>query len=95
MQGIEKFGKALAFIEEMTRNTDEVQERVLCEILAQNGETEYLERFNLGGATDRSTFKSRVPVITYEDIQPEIQRIANGDPSPILSSYPISEFLTR
>ncbi|PPD85341.1 hypothetical protein GOBAR_DD17720 [Gossypium barbadense] len=35
-----------------------------------------------------------MPVITYEDIQPHIDRIANGDTSPILSSNPISEFLT-
>ncbi|KAG8384313.1 hypothetical protein BUALT_Bualt04G0105300 [Buddleja alternifolia] len=90
----EKFAKALQFIEEMTKNADTVQEKVLSEILSQNGNTEYLKRFNLGGATDRDTFKSRVPVVTYEDLQPEIQRIANGDRSPILSSYPISEFLT-
>ncbi|KAL5556857.1 hypothetical protein UlMin_039093 [Ulmus minor] len=90
----EKDFKALQFIEEMTRNTDQVQETVLGEILSRNSETEYLKRFDLAGATDRETFKSKVPVVTYEDLQPEIQRIANGDRSPILSSHPISEFLT-
>lgn len=90
----EKDAKALRFIEEMTRNADSVQERVLAEILSRNGETEYLRRFNLDGATDRDTFKSKVPVVTYEDLQPEIQRIANGDRSAILSSHPVSEFLT-
>ncbi|CAB4284157.1 unnamed protein product [Prunus armeniaca] len=90
----EKDAKALQFIEETTRNTDSVQERVLSEILSRNAETEYLKRFCLRGATDRDTFKSKVPVVTYEDLQPEIQRIANGDRSLILSSHPISEFLT-
>ncbi|ONI02882.1 hypothetical protein PRUPE_6G226100 [Prunus persica] len=90
----EKDAKALQFIEETTRNTDSVQERVLSEILSRNAETEYLKRFGLLGATDRDTFKSKVPVVTYEDLQPEIQRIANGDRSLILSSHPISEFLT-
>ncbi|XP_027361423.1 probable indole-3-acetic acid-amido synthetase GH3.1 [Abrus precatorius] len=90
----EKDAKALRFIEEMTRNADAVQERVLAEILTRNANTEYLKRFKLGGATDRETFKSKIPVITYEDVQPEIQRIANGDRSAILSSHPISEFLT-
>ncbi|KAK9286206.1 hypothetical protein L1049_014590 [Liquidambar formosana] len=90
----EKDAKALQFIEEMTRNADSVQEKVLAEILSRNAETEYLKRYQLGGATDRDTFKSKVPVVTYEDIQPEIQRIANGDGSPILSAHPISEFLT-
>nr|GEW52885.1 hypothetical protein [Tanacetum cinerariifolium] len=90
----EKDAKALQFIEEMTKNCDQVQENVLCEILTQNGETEYVQKYNLGGATDRKTFKSKVPVVSYEDLQPYIQRIANGDRSPILSSHPISEFLT-
>ncbi|KAK0603173.1 hypothetical protein LWI29_002165 [Acer saccharum] len=90
----EKDAKALHFIEEMTRNVDAVQERVLAEILSRNAETEYLRRFKLDGATDRDTFKSRIPIVTYEDLQPEIQRIANGDRSPILSAHPVSEFLT-
>jgi auxin responsive GH3 family protein len=90
----EKDAKALQFIEEMTRNADSVQEQVLAEILSRNAETEYLRRFELNGATDRHTFKSKIPIVTYEDLQPEIQRIANGDRSPILSAHPISEFLT-
>ncbi|KAI3411331.1 uncharacterized protein J3R85_018119 [Psidium guajava] len=90
----EKDAKALQFIEEMTRNVDPVQVRVLREILTRNAETEYLSRFRLGGATDRDSFKAKVPMVTYEDLQPEIQRIASGDRSNILCSHPISEFLT-
>ncbi|XP_009598101.1 probable indole-3-acetic acid-amido synthetase GH3.1 [Nicotiana tomentosiformis] len=90
----EKDAKALQFIEEMTRNVDSVQKKVLAEILSRNANTEYLQRFKLRGGTDRDTFKSKVPVVTYEEIQPDIQRIANGDRSPIFSSHPISEFLT-
>uniref|UniRef100_A0A6N2L3N0 Indole-3-acetic acid-amido synthetase GH3.1 n=1 Tax=Salix viminalis TaxID=40686 RepID=A0A6N2L3N0_SALVM len=90
----EKDAKALQFLEEMTRNADSVQEDVLAKILAQNADVEYLKRFNLDGATDRETFKSKIPMIRYEDLQPEIQRIANGDRSSILSAHPISEFLT-
>lgn len=91
----EKDSKALQFIEKMTKETDAVQERVLGEILTRNAETEYLRRFQLNGATDRDTFKSKVPVVNYEDLQPDIQRIANGDRSSIFSAHPISEFLTR
>ncbi|KHN21426.1 Putative indole-3-acetic acid-amido synthetase GH3.1 [Glycine soja] len=57
--------KALQFIEDMTRNTD-----------------------------NRNTFKSKVPVVSYDDLKHDIQRIANGDRSPILCAHPISEFLT-
>lgn len=91
----EKNKRKLQLIEELTSNADQVQRRVLEEILTRNADVEYLRRHDLNGRTDRETFKNVMPVITYEDIQPEINRIANGDKSPILSSKPISEFLTR
>ncbi|KAG0550629.1 hypothetical protein BDA96_01G354600 [Sorghum bicolor] len=92
--GSDKDAEKLRFIEEMTSDVDAVQERVLAEILARNAGTEYLARCGLAGATGRDAFRARVPVVTYEDLQPDIQRIANGDRSPILSAHPISEFLT-
>ncbi|KAL6845203.1 hypothetical protein ACP4OV_024698 [Aristida adscensionis] len=84
----------LEFIEEMTKGFDAVQERVLAEILARNNGAEYLRRHGMEGRTDREAFKARVPVVTYEDLRPEIERIANGDRSNIISSHPITEFLT-
>ncbi|KAH1121012.1 hypothetical protein J1N35_004172 [Gossypium stocksii] len=86
--------KTLQFIEDVTSNADEVQKKVLEEILSRNAHVEYLQTRGLNGHTDRETFKMTMPVITYEDIQPHIDRIANGDTSPILSANPISEFLT-
>ncbi|QCD86828.1 indole-3-acetic acid-amido synthetase GH3.6-like [Vigna unguiculata] len=91
---VEQNEKILDFIEDVTANADQVQKRVLSEILSNNANVEYLKRHGLHGQTDRETFKKLLPVITYEDIQPDINRIANGDTSPILCSKPISEFLT-
>lgn len=90
-----KDAKALHLIEELTRNADAVQQNVLAQILERNANTEYLKGFGIDGTTDRESFKAKVPMVTYEDLQPLIQRIANGDRSPILSSHPVSEFLTR
>ncbi|KAK2984755.1 hypothetical protein RJ640_004580 [Escallonia rubra] len=90
----EKNKKALQFIEDVTANADEVQKRVLTEILTRNAHVEYLQRHGLNGHTDRDTFKKLIPAMTYEDVQPDINRIASGDKSPILCSQPISEFLT-
>ncbi|KAL8172389.1 hypothetical protein V2J09_024193 [Rumex salicifolius] len=90
----EKNKKVLDFIEEVTSNPDDVQLGVLAEILSRNADVEYLRRHALNGRTDRESFKKTVPVIKYEDISADINRIANGDSSPILSSSPISEFLT-
>lgn len=90
----EKNKNKLQFIEDVTTNADDVQRRVLEEILSRNADVEYLKRHGLEGRTDRETFKHIMPVVTYEDIQPEINRIANGDKSQVLCSNPISEFLT-
>ncbi|XP_022877558.1 indole-3-acetic acid-amido synthetase GH3.6-like [Olea europaea var. sylvestris] len=86
--------KTLEFIEDVTKKPDDVQKTVLAEILSKNAHVEYLKRHGLNGITDREIFKKVIPVITYEDIQPEINLIANGDKSHILCSQPISEFLT-
>lgn len=91
----DKNRKALQFIEHVTTNADEVQRRVLSEILTRNADVEYLCRHGLGdGQTDYETFKKAIPVVAYEELLPDIKRIANGDKSPILCSQRISEFLT-
>ncbi|KAL1562913.1 indole-3-acetic acid-amido synthetase GH3.6-like [Salvia divinorum] len=86
--------KKLEFIEDITSNPDHIQKQVLSEILSRNAHVEYLSRHGLNGHTDRETFKKTMPVVSYEDILPDINRIALGDTSPILCSHPISEFLT-
>ena len=87
----------LESIEEMTTNVDAVQERGLADILARNGDAEYLAKCGLAGAgaSDRATFRPKVPMATYDDLKLCILLIANGDRSPILSGsvHPISEFI--
>ncbi|XP_010938422.2 probable indole-3-acetic acid-amido synthetase GH3.11 [Elaeis guineensis] len=84
---------ALRELERLTMNAREVQEMILKEILTRNGATEYLSKY-MEGSTDVAEYKCRVPVITYDEIQPYIQRIANGEDSSIISGYPITEMLT-
>ncbi|CAD6343988.1 unnamed protein product [Miscanthus lutarioriparius] len=80
----------------MTTNVDAIQERGLADILARNGDAEYLAKCGLAGAgaSDRATFRPKVPMATYDDLKQYNLRIANGDRSPILSGsvHPISEF---
>ncbi|EMS62204.1 hypothetical protein TRIUR3_05520 [Triticum urartu] len=82
----------LQLLEGLTKDVDSVQERVLAEILARNAGTEYLR--SRGGPTDRATFRAKVPVVSYDDLKPYIQRIANGDTSPVLSASPVTDFFT-
>ena len=61
----EKNKKILDFIEDVTNNADEVQNKVLSEILSRNANVEYLRRHGVNGQTvDRDTFKRLLPVIT-------------------------------
>lgn len=82
----------LQFIEDVTTNAALVQRQVLSQILSLNSNSEYL---TLYGRPSPDTFKTSIPLVSYDQIQPFISRIANGDFSPILCSSPISEFLTR
>ncbi|KAI3986237.1 hypothetical protein MKX01_014361 [Papaver californicum] len=84
----------LEYIEEVTTNAEEIQKRVLSEILSRNEHVEYLQRHYLNGHTDSETFKKMLPVITYEDLKPDIDRIiSNGNTysPPILCDHPISK----
>ncbi|MCL7029707.1 hypothetical protein MKW94_009085 [Papaver nudicaule] len=90
----EKNKEAIQFIEEVTINADEVQMKVLTEILSCNAQAEYLQRHGLDGHTDRQTFKRVIPVVTCEDLQPDIDRLINkGNVSSILCTSPISQFI--
>ncbi|XP_077219146.1 putative indole-3-acetic acid-amido synthetase GH3.9 [Tasmannia lanceolata] len=84
--------EALKELEKLTEKADEVQEKILKEILTRNGGTEYLNKY-LGGSTDISSFKHQIPVITYAGIRPYIQRIGNGEDSSLISAHPITEMI--
>lgn len=89
--------EALKEIERLTINADEVQESLLKQILTQNKETEYLNKYMKEETyvTDLQEFKRCVPVTSYEGIFPYIQRIANGEDSSLITGKPITEMLCR
>jgi auxin responsive GH3 family protein len=89
--------EALEYIKHVTTCAAETQRGVLVEILAQNAPAEYLRRIGVSGAEPGAdeAFRQKAPLTTYEDILPDVIRIANGDTSPILSGKPTHEFLTR
>ncbi|XP_021748557.1 jasmonic acid-amido synthetase JAR1-like [Chenopodium quinoa] len=78
--------------EEISRNAGKVQEETLRKILEENASAEYLLNVGLNGRTDEESFKQCVPLITHEVIEPYIQKIMNGDSSPIITGKPIPSF---
>ncbi|XP_024519921.1 indole-3-acetic acid-amido synthetase GH3.10 [Selaginella moellendorffii] len=78
--------------EELARNGNVVQAELLEQILVQNADADYLKEHKLNGCTDLETFKARLPLITYADIEGYIQKIADGDQSPVLCQKPVDMF---
>ena len=72
-----------------------IQRQKLREILTRNAGVEYLQRHGLGGRTDVESFRQCIPVVSYEDLEPDLMRLVNGDKSPILTSDPIINFIIR
>ncbi|KAL0672652.1 hypothetical protein Bca4012_000632 [Brassica carinata] len=78
----------LSILEDVTTNAKQVQDSVLEAILSRNAQTEYLKGF-LNGQLDKQSFKNNLPVVTYEDYRPYIDRIANGESSDLICDQPI------
>ncbi|KAF8098362.1 hypothetical protein N665_0268s0031 [Sinapis alba] len=81
----------LAVLEKLTSNVKQIQDDVLKEILTCDANAEYLRSF-LHGSSDKDLFKKNVPIGTYEDFKPYIDRVANGESSEIISGRPITGF---
>ncbi|KAG8502574.1 hypothetical protein CXB51_000015 [Gossypium anomalum] len=91
MEITKEYEDGLKLMEELTTNAQQIQEQVLSHILTTNAGTQYLSRF-INGDADKQCFKTNVSIVTYEDIKPYIDRIANGETSNILLTQPVHEF---
>ncbi|XP_010261498.1 PREDICTED: jasmonic acid-amido synthetase JAR1-like [Nelumbo nucifera] len=92
LENMEQFDyeKVIEEFEELTKDVGRVQIETLKWILEENREAEYLQNLGLNGRTDPESFKACVPLVTHKDLESYIQRIADGDDSPILTGKPIT-----
>ncbi|CAL9216026.1 unnamed protein product [Arabidopsis halleri] len=79
-------------LDDLTSNVTQIQDNVLEELLTLNANTNYLQSF-FHGRFDKEIFKKNVPVVTYEDVKPYIERVVNGEPSNVISAQPITGFV--
>lgn len=87
--------KVIEEFELMTKDAERVQRETLKRILEVNASAEYLQNFGLDGRTDLESFKSCIPLATHKDLEPFINRILDGDDSPILTGKPITTMSLR
>lgn len=82
--------KVIAEFERLTRDAANVQRETLRRILGENAAAEYLQKLGLAGRTDAGSFRACVPLATHADFEPYIDRIADGDESPVLTAKPVT-----
>ena len=87
--------KVIQEFEPLTKDAKRVQLETLNKILKENCEAEYLKKYGLDGRTDPQTYSSCVPLVTHKDLEPYIQKIADGVPGSVLTGKPITTFSLR
>ncbi|XP_038981662.1 indole-3-acetic acid-amido synthetase GH3.10-like isoform X2 [Phoenix dactylifera] len=93
----------ISWFEGLAENAGMVQTQTLRRIIELNHRTEYLQKWlgrdlrvqDLDPAALESLFSSSVPLASHADHEPYIQRIADGDTSPLLTQEPITMLSLR
>lgn len=73
------------------RDVAGAQNIVLQRILASNENCDFGRGHHFREITSFETYQQRVPVRTYEDFEPYIERIAEGSPE-VLTAQPVQQF---
>jgi hypothetical protein len=66
------------------------QENWLFNCLHRNRATHYGEQYHFDTIRSIQDFRERVPVISYEDVEPYIQRMSDGDADVLFAGLPIA-----
>lgn len=87
----------ISWFEEVAQNAGKVQMEILKKILEMNHGVEYLEKWlgnidldKMDAEALQSLYTSMVPLASHADLEPYIQRIADGETSPLLTKQPIT-----
>ena len=73
----------------MCRDPGQAQERLLREILGRNAGTEFGRRHGFAGITTLKQFQERVPIASYEDLEPYIKAAMIGESNQLTKHSPV------
>jgi len=73
----------------MCRDPGQAQERLLREILRTNADSTYGRRHGFGGITTFRQFQERVPIASYEDLEPYIKAAMVGESNQLTKHSPV------
>lgn len=80
------FTSRLKEIDLYDTNSSEIQDKVFRRLINDATETEWGKKYNYKSIRNYEDFKRRVPVQTYEDIKPYVERLRAGEKNIIWSS---------
>lgn len=90
-------GKLISFVgkqsarrfDQATRDPLHTQTELLLGMLRKNADTEYGRRYHFGSINSIADYQKQVPVITYADIQQDMERVAAGAKKVFTAEDPI------
>jgi hypothetical protein len=65
------------------------QRRLLETILQRNRDTEYGRKYRFSSIRDLADYQREVPIVEYEDIRSEIDRMTRGEPAVLTAEAPV------
>ena len=80
-----------AFLNEETKAPMETTTALLMKILEDNKDTVYGKEYGFADIHSIEEYQQRVPVITYDNVAPYIERMAKGEKN-VLTAYPCGHF---
>lgn len=83
-RGAKQFASALA-------NPEETQQRLLLDLLKRNRECVFGRHYGFASISKVREYQDRVPIVTYDDLAPWIERMKSGE-SGVLTSEPVLAF---
>jgi GH3 auxin-responsive promoter len=84
-----KAPRSLRHFNALCRAPGQAQERLLGEILGGNAGTEFGRRHGLAGITTLKQFQERVPISSYDDLEPYIEAEMSGQPNQLTKDPPV------
>jgi hypothetical protein len=80
---------AVKRFDRVSRAPIESQQRLLGEILGTNADSAYGRRHGFGGISTFRQFQERVPIASYEDLEPYIKAAMVGEPNQLTKHAPV------
>jgi hypothetical protein len=84
-----KAPRSLRHFNALCRTPIQAQDRLLRQILEANADTDFGRRHGFGGIASFRDFQERVPIASYEDLEPYIKAEMNGQANQLTKDPPV------